>query len=68
VLQTINVTESLLEAVPPYCLPAKSWCFALNQEPKNNKELKDLQHPMCMWQGLYWAKRAIHPTPYQRAQ
>jgi len=21
-----------------------------------------------MWQCLYWAKRAIHPTPYQRAQ
>ena len=23
------------------------------------------RHPMWMWQGLYWAKWAIHPTPYQ---
>ena len=27
-----------------------------------------IQHPMWMWHGFYWAKRAILPTPNQRAQ
>jgi hypothetical protein len=42
-LETINVTESMLEAVLPYGLPVKVRCFALNRKAKN-KELEGSLH------------------------
>jgi len=38
------MTESMLEAVLPYGLPVKGWCFALNRKAKNNTELEGSLH------------------------
>jgi len=49
------------EAVLPYRLPVKGWCFALNQKAKNNKELKGSLHISFIF--IPWIRTGLQ-NPY----
>jgi hypothetical protein len=51
----------MLEAVLPYGLPVKGWCFALNRKAKNNKEFKSNLHISFIF--IPWIRTGLQ-NPY----